>query len=450
MLIKTQTLNRRRVLRGMVGGGAVAVSLPFLDCFLNDNGTALAATNAPLPTRFGTWFWGLGMNGSVFIPKKVGADFDLPEEIAALKDVKQHINLFTNYGIPTDGRPNLCHYSGWVALRCGTTPKGRNDLANESLDLPISRAIGAGTRFRLLNLAATGNPRDSYSFASSDAINPAEVSAVDTYRKIFGPDFQDPNSPTFSPDPGMVIRKSVLSGVLEEQKSLDGTLGASDKARLDQYFTSIRELEGRLELQLQKPPPAPLCVVPSETPQEVDKGLDYELVELRHRAMTDLLVMALLCNQTKAFNMLYSNSASSLTRKGLDTVHHNITHEELIDEHLGIQVKSSWFIREAMKSFSYFVQSLAQQPEGDGSLLDHALIYAHSDNEFAKTHNLDGAPMFTAGRANGRVKTGLHIDGKGEIATRLGYTVQRVMGLPVGEWGTASLRTSREIGEILV
>ena len=93
MLIKTQTLNRRRVLRGMVGGGAVAVSLPFLDCFLNDNGTALAATNAPLPTRFGTWFWGLGMNGSVFIPKKVGADFDLPEEIAALKDVKQHINL---------------------------------------------------------------------------------------------------------------------------------------------------------------------------------------------------------------------------------------------------------------------------------------------------------------------------------------------------------------------
>ena len=172
MLIKNKPMNRRRVLRGVLGGGAVAVSLPFFDCFLNSNGTALAATNAPLPTRFGTWFWGLGMNGPVFIPKKVGADFDLPEEIAPLKDVKQHINLFTNFSIPTDGRANLCHYSGWVALRCGSTPRERNDLANESLDLPISRAIGAGSRFRLLNLSATGNPRDSYSFQAATRLIP--------------------------------------------------------------------------------------------------------------------------------------------------------------------------------------------------------------------------------------------------------------------------------------
>ena len=449
MLIKNKPMNRRRVLRGVLGGGAVAVSLPFFDCFLNSNGTALAATNAPLPTRFGTWFWGLGMNGPVFIPKKVGADFDLPEEIAPLKDVKQHINLFTNFSIPTDGRPNLGHYSGWVALRCGSTPRGQNDLANESLDLPISRAIGAGSRFRLLNLSATGNPRDSYSFQSSDAINPTEISAVDAYHKIFGPDFQDPNSPTFTPDPRMLVRKSVLSSVLEEQKTLNNTLGASDKARLDQYFTSIRELEGRLEVQLQKPPPAPLCVVPSEVPGEISAGLDYELVEARHRAMTDLLAMALTCNQTRVFNMLYSDSGSNLTKKGHDQTHHNMTHEELIDEHLGYQVRSSWFLREAMKSFAYLIRTLAGQPEGDGSLLDHSLIYAHSDTEFAKTHNIDGSPMFTVGRANGRLKTGLHIDGKGEIATRLGYTVQRVMGLPIGEWGTASLRTSREIGEIL-
>ena len=120
------------------------------------------------------------------------------------------------------------------------------------------------------------------------------------------------------------------------------------------------------------------------------------------------------------------------------------------DEHLGYQVRSSWFLRESMKSFAYLIRTLAGQPEGDGSLLDHSLIYAHSDTEFAKTHNIDGSPMFTVGRANGRLKTGLHIDGKGEIATRLGYTVQRVMGLPIDEWGIASLRTSREIGEILV
>lgn len=450
MLIKSQLLNRRRILRGMLGGGAIAVALPFLDCFLNGNGSALAGTGAPLPTRFGTWFWGLGMNDPVFIPKKIGADFDLPEEIAALKDVKQHLNLFTNYSIPTDGRPNLCHFSGWVALRCGSTPKGRNDLANESLDVPISKAIGGNTPFRYLNMAATGNPRDSYSFQSADSINPTEISAIEVYKKIFGADFRDPNSPDFVQDPKTLVRKSVLSAVLEEKNELSKTLGASDRARLDQYFTSIREIEDRLSLQLQKSPPAPNCVLPPQAPEEVQIGLDYELVADRHKAMTDLLMMALVCNQTKVFNMLYSNSASLLTKKGLDTVHHNITHEELLDEKLHIQVQSSWFIREAMKSFAYFVDAMAKQPEGDGTLLDHSLVYAHTDNEFAKTHNLDGAPMFTVGRANGRLKTGLHIDGKGEVATRLGYTLQRLMGLQIGEWGTASLRTSREIGEILV
>ena len=77
------------------------------------------------------------------------------------------------------------------------------------------------------------------------------------------------------------------------------------------------------------------------------------------------------------------------------------------------------------------------------------LVYAHSDNEDAKTHVVNGVPMFTAGRAGGRLKTGLHVDGGGDVATRLGYTVQRAMGLQIGEWGVGSLRTSREISEIL-
>ena len=62
-------LNRRRVLRGMLNGTAVTVALPLLNCFLNGNGTALAS-GKPMPVRFGTWFWGLGMAQKVFIPKK--------------------------------------------------------------------------------------------------------------------------------------------------------------------------------------------------------------------------------------------------------------------------------------------------------------------------------------------------------------------------------------------
>jgi hypothetical protein len=163
MLIKTTKYDtgRRRILRGLIQGGLVSVALPLLDCFLDDNGTALAATGQSVPVRFGTWFWGLGMNPRVFVPKKTGADFDLPEEIASLRDVQKHINLFTNFTVPIDTNPNLCHYSGWVAMRCGATPKSRTDLPGESLDLPIARSIGNQTPFRLLNMAATGNPRSS-------------------------------------------------------------------------------------------------------------------------------------------------------------------------------------------------------------------------------------------------------------------------------------------------
>ena len=71
-------MNRRTALRGLFQGATVAVALPYLDCFLNANGTLLAAEGAPLPVRFGTWFWGLGVNPPRWFPDKV---FDRPEQM---------------------------------------------------------------------------------------------------------------------------------------------------------------------------------------------------------------------------------------------------------------------------------------------------------------------------------------------------------------------------------
>ena len=437
MLIKpTQVMNRRRVLRGLLNGAAVSVALPFLDVFLNENGTALASSGAPLPQRFGTWFWGLGVDPSAFVPKTIGSHYDITKELQALEKVQRHLNVFTNFDVLTDGKPNFCHYTGWVALRTGAVPAGRGSLPGQSLDVAVADAIGGSTRFRSVCMAATGDPRDSYSFLSSDAINPPEISAVDLYHKIFGPDFQDPNSPDFRPNPKVMARKSVLSGVSDDRKNFERGLSASDRARLDQYFTSIRELENRLSLQLEKPPPAPTCKVPTE-PKEVPIGKDAELVSQRHRAMTDLLAMMLLCNQTKVFNMVYSDSGSSLTRQGLDKTHHVITHEEPVDPETGYQLTASWFVNRSMQEWGYFVEKLASLPEGDGTLLDHSLVFAHSDCQVAKVHSLTGIPMFTAGSLYGKVKTGLHIDGKAEAGTRLGFTLQRLMGVPLGSWAWA-------------
>ncbi len=71
--MKYKNLSRRHVLRGMLNGAVVTVALPVLDCFLNDSGTAYA-NGAQLPVRFGTWFWGLGGNNAILVPKKTGKD----------------------------------------------------------------------------------------------------------------------------------------------------------------------------------------------------------------------------------------------------------------------------------------------------------------------------------------------------------------------------------------
>jgi hypothetical protein len=379
----------------------------------------------------------------------VGADFDLPEEIVSLAPVRKHINLFTHFNVARDGYPNLCHYTGWVGLRCGKAPANRQDLPGESIDISIAQVLGGGSRFRSLDVAATGDSRDSYSFRGANAVSPPEVSAGDFYRRIFGGDFQDPNSPNFAPNPRIMAEHSVLSAVAEQRSILQRQLGTADRARLDSYFTSLREIERQVALQLEKPEPMPSCKVGGSAPREMPVGLESELVASRHRLMTDIMVMALACNQTRVANLVYSSSQALTVKKGYEKAHHTVTHEELVDEKLGYQPLTSWFTRRAMEQWAYFVAALAKVPEGDGTLLDNMLVYAHSDQAYAKIHTLEGIPMFTAGRAGGRLKTGLHITGNGDPATRLGYTLQRILGLDIASWGEGSNRTTKEIGEIL-
>ena len=88
----------------MLGGAAVTVGLPLLDCFLNANGTALAATGAPLPVVFGTWFWGCGLNPGRWEPKTVGANYDMNIETAALQPFKDRINVISGMKVFLDGK----------------------------------------------------------------------------------------------------------------------------------------------------------------------------------------------------------------------------------------------------------------------------------------------------------------------------------------------------------
>ncbi|MGE3335963.1 MAG: DUF1552 domain-containing protein [Rhodospirillaceae bacterium] len=444
-----KNIGRRRVLRGVLNGTAVGVGLPLLNLFLNGNGNALA-NGEPMPVRFGTWIWGLGMNDAIFTPKKTGANFDLPEEIRSLAPIQKHINLFTRFNTFKDSAPLMCHHTGWVILRTGMAPTTANVRPGETIDVTVAKKIGNATRFQALSATATGDVRDSYSYESANSVNAPEYSPIRFYQNLFGAEYQDPNAAEFRPNPRAMVRKSVLTSVIDETKTLLHEAGAEDRARLDQYFTSLRDLEKQFDLQLTKPRPLAACGRVNAFSDEPTAGLDTVRVGQRHTMMTKLMTMAVACDQTRVFNMAYAGETAATTKAGYEKPHHTATHEEPTDARLGYQIEVSWFTRRAMEAWAEFVAAMAAVKEGDGTLLDNTLVYAMSDISYAKIHSLDNIPMFTAGTAGGRIKTGLHVQGNGEAGTRLGYTLMKVMGLDIPSWGTLSNTTSKEIGEILV
>ena len=442
------TLTRRRVLRGLLNGGAVTVGLPLLNCFLNNSGTAYA-NGTPLPVRYGTWLWGLGMSKNVFVPKKVGPGYDLPEELAALKNVRDHVNLYTNLTAYRDGA-FFCHFTGWMVFRSGTSPMVGNQAPAETLDVIVANQIGRTTRFKNLTATATGDVRSVVSYENPNTPNSPEFSPLNFYSRLFGPDFQDPNAPTFSPSPRIMARKSALSAVAEQRKGLERKVGAEDRQRLDQYFTGLRHLEQQFDYQLTKPEPRAACLAPKAPKEDPKLGNEAGLVAERHKMMTDLLVMAVACDQTRVFNMSYSNAQANTTKPGYEKPHHTTTHEEPTDPQLGYQPNASWFLRRSMESWAYFVEAFNNVKEGDGTLLDNCLIMANTDVANARIHSLEEMPAFTAGKAGGKVKTGLHIDCKGAQGTQLGFTTMKVMGLDIPSWGTKSNQASKVISEMLV
>ncbi|KPH69288.1 DUF1552 domain-containing protein [Novosphingobium sp. ST904] len=445
-------LSRRNILRGILRGSAITVALPFLDLFLDGSGEALAA-GAPIPTRFGTWFWGCGVNAKRFFPDATGTDFTFKDETHALTPFKAKTTIFSGFNVILDGQPNLTHWSGIMGALGGTTPsKGGNGIGTAvapTLDCLIADHVSAGTRFKSLQMACTGQSSVSYSMRAGNTVNPSDVDPVTVYKRLFGPDFQDPNSGKFTPDTKLMVEQSVLSSVKDGRENLMRKVGAADRARLDEYFTSIREVEQQLAVQLQPPAPAEACRVP-KMPAALEPGTTWEAATQMHDQLTDLLVMALACNQTRVFHVALSAAVSNLRRAGQSVALHELTHEEPIDDKLGYQIQATYFLERSMEVFASLLGKLDAVKEGNGTLLDHSLILALSESNLAKLHTLESLPMVVAGSAGGKWRAGQHVSGKGDTTSRVGLTLQQVMGLPVGSWGTGPNATSKSISEVIV
>ena len=445
MTAVSRLASRRRVLKGMLGGSAVTLGLPFLDGFLNESGTALAATGQALPACFGTWFQGLGLNPGFWEPKKVGAGYEVTHQLKPLEKFRDKINVYSGMRVLLDGHAPKVHATGAIAVLGGGIPEEPN--AFPSIDSLVADHIGTKTRFRSLEVSCSGS-RESYSRRSRSAINPTEPDPVALYTRIFGPDFKDPNAAEFTPDPAIMARKSVLSAFKEERQGLLKELGSSDKARIDEYFTALRELENQLELELQKPAPLEACSKPIEF-AEIPRGLVVDDCVKNSKLFAKLVAHALACGQTRVANMVFCGAGGDIRRAASPVTFHIHTHEEPVDPAVGYQPNVDWFMATCLTSLANYLGELQSIREGDKTLLDRIVIMFGTDTGFAKFHSLENIPMFTFG-GSARMKTGMHVACNGDTTSRVGLTVQQVLGVPTGTWGSESNQTSKTITEVMI
>jgi hypothetical protein len=452
--VKLTYANRRTFLRGLLGGTAVTVGLPLFDCFFDDNGVALAATGAPPPVCFGTWFWGCGLTPGRWEPTRLGANFDVTPELEPLEAFRDRINVFSGMNVILDGRPNITHLTGVAALATGEVPRTGSGLGFLSGDTPtidslVADHFSARTRFRSLEVTCTQKPEDTYSSRGGNVTNATEVSPLELYRRVFGPGFQEPGAGTFQPDAALLVRRSALSAVAEQRTALLRQLGAADRARAEDYFSALRQIELRLALELEKPEPLANCTK-IESPPDVPRNVDIDTSHRLQGLFGDLLAHALACGQTRVFHVVWSKSLSMLRKPGLSEGHHQRTHEEPSDPQLGYQPDVAWFNRQSMIALATMLTSLAGLREGAATLLDRTLLLGMTDVSYAKNHTLTNMPIFTAGNAGGRLRSGFHLQAPGETVNRVGLTVQMALGLPVNSWGVESNHTSTPFSELLV
>jgi hypothetical protein len=440
-MMKGIRLNRRTLLRGMLGGGLVTVGLPLFEAFVNGNGTALANGTA-FPTRFGMFFWGNGMLPERWIPTGTGTGYTLSEQLQPLAPVKDQITVITNMQVRV---PNQSpHGSGPAGLLSGmpspsVDPTGV--FSGPTFDQRIAAEIGGTTRFRSLEFGA--EPESGLSWSSATTRNPAERSPYALFERLFGPGFRAPGEEAVV-DPTVALRRSVLDVVTEDANRLRNRLGVNERARLDSHLTSVRELELRLARLQDDPPTLAACLRPEAPLQEYPWINGRPQLGEVNRVFAGLCAMALACDQTRVFSNFISFPVNNLLFEGATAGHHQLTHDEP-----GEQLQVNSIVIDLMGHFSEFLQTLRGIPEGDGTLLDNCAVLGTSDVSYGRTHSIDEYPLIVAGSAGGRLRTGLHHRPIGaDNASKVVLTLMRAVGVTAPSYGEGDAMATDGVSEV--
>lgn len=435
MMRRHAKLSRRMVLRGMTAAGAVTLGLPVFQMLLDDNGEAWADGES-LPTRFGLWFFGNGVRLNSWLPTQ-GSDWQPPAdgELVPLLPHKDYVSVVSGLSVKTPRHP---HHSGMATICTGGPHLKIDDVRDtivstfrypsvdqvaadwqmqqqptvyRSLEVAITRFRGTdeGTTFQYLSHNGSANGETN--------VNPSEESPHAFFDRLFGDGETDPLVKQ--------ARASVLSAVMDQIAALQPKLGAADRARLEQHLDSVADLERRLGA------PAAECTKPLD-PGEYPDVEGKEQIAEKNAVMSDLMALALACDLTRSFSIMFSTCGSGVIMwpvGGTDGQHY-MTHTEPAPWNL--QHQSVVF---TMEQLAYFLDRLKQTPEGSGNLLDHSSILVCSEHAEGWNHAQDDMPILICGKGGGRLVGNVHQRDVGGNTSKALLTALRGCGMPLDAFG---------------
>ena len=399
---------RRTFLRGV----GVTVAVPLLDAMVPAS-TAIARTAArPVPRFVGIWH-PHGASPGYWSPLQAGRDFEFSFITKPLEPFRDHTVLVSGLdctaAYSTVDEPGGNHARGAVFLS-GARPK--RDAVTPYLDVTIDQRIarrwGRDTLLSSIQLGIedpsgnSGNCNWGYSCAYTNSVSwstpttplPTEINPRMAFERMFG----DGASPE-ERRAGRLQTVSVLDSVTHELAHFKKGLGPGDRTRLDDYLENVRELERRIRIATSNPEVELSGEVPFGIPENKD---------VHFKLMYDLMVMAFQADITRSATLMLGRdlSASSFPESGYEGGWHGTSHHGDIPENKANYAKVN---RYHVENLAYFCDKLRNIPDGDGNLLDHALIYKSSNMGNSHRHAHEKVPVILVGGVNGTFKGNRHL-----------------------------------------
>ena len=382
----------RRLVLGALGA---SVALPWLESM---NLLAAEVPKVP-PKRFAFLFFGDGIHPPEWWTKGSGAELELGPAFASLESVKHKVNFI--HGLAHPGDVVGGHAKGAAGILTGVAPiGGRRIQASTSLDQYIAQKFGDETVLPSLVLACerpvSGFHESGYSMMYSSHVSwsspvspvPSELYPSLAFDSLFE-------------SKGNRAHISVLDHVLEQLNDVSRKVSHSDQAKLDEYATSVRDVEQRL-VKLQQQPDEGLNRPEATKLQRPPDGLPNQIDE-HSRLMCDIIALAFQTDRTRTATLLLTNNLSGQVYPflGLRQDHHNFSHNWQNKEFASIA-------RFWVQQYAYLVKKLDSVPEGNGTVLDNSCIMLA--NEQWTAHSAPKVPLLVSGGLSGTLQTGRTLD----------------------------------------